>query len=104
MTVKEILIAAKAKIDTPEKWAKNAAAYDEHGYPCDRYEGRAVSWCSLGAIDAVIDPCERHGTWWVREALRDIVGLSIAEWNDHPDRTHAEVMAAFDRAIEACNG
>ena len=28
---------------------------------------------------------------------------SIIRWNDSPDRTHAEVLAAFDRAIELCS-
>ena len=28
-------------------------------------------------------------------------GHEIVPWNDAPERTHAEVMAAFDRAIAA---
>lgn len=27
-------------------------------------------------------------------------GVPIGRWNDAPERTHAEVLAAFDRAIE----
>jgi hypothetical protein len=35
-----------------------------------------------------------------RERLRAAIGnLSIPGWNDAPERTHAEVLAAFDRAI-----
>ena len=34
--------------------------------------------------------------------LKRIIGShEIVPWNDAPERTHAEVMAAFDRAIAA---
>lgn len=35
------------------------------------------------------------------ERANDIAGRSIVDWNDAPGRTHAEVLAAFDRAIAA---
>jgi hypothetical protein len=28
-------------------------------------------------------------------------GSALGVWNDHPDRTHADVLAAFDEAISA---
>lgn len=42
---------------------------------------------------------------WVRalDALRDAIGGTdtVIAWNDAPERTHAEVLAAFDKAIAA---
>ena len=39
----------------------------------------------------LMDSINRHfgGSWF-----------TLTRWNDRPKRTHAEVMAAFDRAIE----
>jgi hypothetical protein len=40
----------------------------------------------------------------VKKVLQSAVGTSyaggVANWNDAPERTQAEVLAAFDRAIE----
>jgi hypothetical protein len=36
-----------------------------------------------------------------RRAIDGHADIALARWNDSPDRTHAEVMAAFDRAIES---
>mgnify|MGYP000343617243 CR=1 FL=1 len=104
MTTREILIAAKAKIDTPEKWAQGCEARDANGDPCGTKTPVAVRRCTIGAVNAVTSTCADANA-----ALRAISAvanthLRIMAWNDHPDRTHAEIMAAFDRAIEACNG
>lgn len=38
--------------------------------------------------------------WRALDALRDAINdAAIFRWNDAPERTHAEVLAAFDRAI-----
>lgn len=52
--------------------------------------------CAIGAIMAVFNRYEqRHAI----AALSGIVGCSlISEWNDAPERTEAEVVAAFERA------
>jgi hypothetical protein len=51
-----------------------------------------------------------QGDFWASDdairTLRDAVSPGatmrwITEWNDAPTRTHAEVLAAFDRAIKA---
>lgn len=43
-------------------------------------------------------------------ALYNAIGLSrefwmpkLPDWNDAPERTHAEVLAAFDKAIAAAS-
>jgi hypothetical protein len=94
--LKDDLIAAKALIDTPEKWLKDAA---------DDFE----ACCALRAIERV------HGTGFssyskhpeyaaLQDALppewvRDNPDRPVGVYNDHPTTTHADIMALFDRAI-----
>lgn len=86
MKASEILIAARALIDTPEKWVKGRK------YGC---------WCARDAIIAVA-PDEPRSTNSALATLKRAIGRpGIVSWNDAPERTHAEVMAAFDRAIAA---
>jgi hypothetical protein len=87
-----VLVRARARIDTPEKWCHVGG-----------WDGERV--CSVVAI------CEaRRGVGVNRDvleealdALRVAAGLGpdddVATWNDAPERTHAEVLAAFDRAL-----
>lgn len=103
MTKREALSAAKAKINTPQKHTIGCEARTLRGEPCDPKDLSAVAWSMLGAIVAVVDD------WKIindpRCGLYDAVGgMPVSYWEAAPGRTHAEVMAAFDRAIEACNG
>lgn len=90
MTTNQILVAARALIEKPEAWGKG-----------HKSNSPKVGRCVLGALGGVNNP---HGTHFndARKALEEAVGtLWLFEWNDAPERTHAEVLAAFDRAIEA---
>ena len=82
------------------------------------FHERACRFCADGAISAAIGQ-KRRNLWGkprriladlIREeyrtrSLKGVESLSdivvIAGWNDHPDRTQDEVLAMFDRAIEA---
>lgn len=98
-TWKEVLIKAKALIDTPEKWIK-----DEF---CDFRGG----YCALGAAAhaAGMNPDEADQNGY--EEFQQLCELltrqtpdeyrSIVDFNDDPDTTHAEIMSLFDAAIEA---
>lgn len=102
MSVKKNLIAARALIDTPEKWVK--IEYEDHG-----------CFCALGALGRVMgrDPSGDLGEVEIalgRALPPDFklsavlsLGTNVVMFNDHPDTTHADIMAMFDRAIEACN-
>lgn len=92
------LRAAKALVDTPEKWLQGRYAADENGDPRCVNELDAVRFCALGAIykAAVGAGSDYH---LARDAFYDVAGEIVSEWNDAPARTHAEVMAAFDAAI-----
>jgi len=96
-TVKENLIAAKALIDTPEKWGKGPNGIDPP--PC----GKCVMNACNAAADRTAVEFELYGV--LRDALLDgdwhNQSLPLAAFNDHPDTTHADIMALFDRAIAA---
>lgn len=94
--VADILRAAKERIGTPERWCKG------HG-SANGYADPSVPTCAEGAIYCVAKQAFvlAYSAW---NAFQDCNGLAMCsgvDWNDAPERTHAEVMAAFDRAIAA---
>lgn len=58
--------------------------------------------CPIGAINKVyIGHATFRGGESAKRLLRKAIGCPcIAPWNDAPERTQAEVLAAFDKAIE----
>lgn len=83
---KQILIEARKLIDREEMWGK--------GYS----NQRPGKFCVGHAI------CIAAGAGYyltASTAFRAANGKigAISSWNDAPERTHAEVLAAFDRAI-----
>jgi hypothetical protein len=57
--------------------------------------------CTLEAIELVVDE-DFNRYIAAREALFPIIGESaVIDWNDAPERTHAEVVEAFQKAIAA---
>ncbi len=99
MLTSEVLIAAKARIDTPSKWAQGWFWYDADGekmFGAAHERSRITSCCSSGAIELacdfnVIDSARAH------EYLHRAMRRSVAVFND--THTHAEVMVKFDKAI-----
>lgn len=88
-TALQILIAARALIEKPENWCKGEY---QKGDAC----------CALGAIHRVKNenPCVFSDSGPEYSALCIAMdGASINYFNDI--HTHAEVIAAFDKAIEA---
>jgi hypothetical protein len=105
MSVRENLIAAKALIDTPEKWGKPQNTFYSKGerpgslimsamgaiYEVSKYPGSPGYEALYVALDGAV-PEHFH--------LRPAVGPT-RQYNDHPTTTHADIMALFDRAIAA---
>lgn len=92
-SVKENLIAARALIDTPEKWGKGSF--------------RAVDGC-LCAVGALGVATTGNAHDWsasaynaLYDALPETAYAGVPSYNDNPNTTHAEIMALFDRAIAA---
>lgn len=97
MTPKEILIAARALIDTPEKWVKGAfALHTDHG----------TCYCLAGALlkatpgDIFNEDFAAAGTVLKKAINSPSADFRLHLWNDAPERTHSEVLAVVDRAIE----
>jgi hypothetical protein len=98
---KDVLTAARKLIETPAMWGKGMRGISPNRRPMN-------TCCAAEAIETV-DP---HWGSKTRRAAFDIFikanGISDAQfraftdWNDAPERTHAEVLAAFDRAIAEC--
>jgi hypothetical protein len=90
-TTADVLRRARALIDSPEKWMRAAGMFD-------------APYCVMGAVGAAerdmgLDPLLDFG-FRARGAIRVVIGTrAIPKWNDAPERTHADVIAAFDRAI-----
>jgi len=88
MKASDVLIVAKALISSPKKWCKG-----EFDQPGDKH-------CPQGAILTVAETLEdREPSFRARSYLMKVVGITTS-WNDAPERTHDEVMVAFDKAIE----
>jgi hypothetical protein len=100
MTPKEILIAARAKIEAPERWTQGNEARDANGNPVGPNSVYAVRWCSAAALNA----SEANYDEWLaaRNLLLRAFGKKYGTITRHNDTsTHAEVRSAFDRAIAA---
>lgn len=103
--VQQLLADAKALISAPERWTQGEFARDSHGHRAYWGGELAKCYCSIGAINAVTHENAVLTMNKPYMILGSQVGGSIVVWNDAPERTHAEVMAAFDKAIEiAGNG
>ncbi len=98
-TTKEILVEARGYIAEPGSWTKGSFARDGHGNHVSKDSHRASCFCAAGAIGRAAKGSEREQHGALR-ALRSAITGPITAWNDAPNRTHAEVLAAFDRAIE----
>jgi hypothetical protein len=97
MNTREVLIAARKKIERPECWTQRAYARDEEYSTVSPSDKLAVCWCSIGALCAVTDDNGQFAH--ARDSLAAVLdGMSVFCFND--THTHAEVLAAFDRAIE----
>ena len=97
--VKEVLVKARSKIE--QGWCQGASARGRGGrtdVACA--DDAAREWCALGAILAVCGPGPEYQ--FVDAFMVNAGVQHITVWNDRPGRTQAEVLAAFDRAIEAC--
>ena len=89
MSLVETLRAARALVDTPEKWGQGAHFL----------QGGAR--CMSGALISVGAPLDGAVYRALCRATAVTLDHGLSRWNDAPERTHADVLAAFDKAIEA---
>ena len=94
MTLVEQLRAARALVDSPRRWWQFGGHNSgEHDCTC---AGLALTQIADDAGDR-----ERRAREFFARTVGLTSGPDIFDWNDAPERTHADVLAAFDKAIEA---
>jgi hypothetical protein len=89
MTPTEVLIAARKLCE--EKWGQGPRIPDG-------------CFCVYTSTGFVRSSGSNRAMWEADRILRKAIGVTATNelfaWNDHPSRTLADVLAAFDRAIE----
>ena len=124
MTVLEMLKRARALIAKPGTWCQGSSARAKDGLPVDEASEAAVRFCVFAAFARVYNEAYRalgYGPGYqtryralgdayvrakntfmamARKRFAASERLGIATFNDHPDRTHADVLATFDDAIQ----
>lgn len=98
MTPTDILKLARSLLTPPSAWTKDWEARDFSRRTTSALDPEAVCWCAAGAIWRAGAKAE-DPSWEAEKLLREVVGDSIPEWNDAAERTHPQVLAAFDTAI-----
>jgi len=94
----ELLIEGRARI--ARGWTQRVWARDAGGCASDGTAAEAVCWCALGALaGAEVDHISRAMAE-LGAALPEGAHHGVDEWNDAPGRTHEDVIALYDRAIE----
>lgn len=88
MTVKEQLVAARKLIDTPEKWGQKEYVSEDAQRIC---ASEALRRARGGEFFAQVNSPA------YRALQSEMSGKLVCAFND--EHTHAEVLAAFDRAI-----
>jgi hypothetical protein len=79
-------------------WTQGANARDEMGDRLFVDTDEAVCFCMMGAIIAAVPPDQLLAAeHLLKRAVND---EGVEYWNDAPERTQSEVLAAFDKAIE----
>ena len=105
----DLLREARELLSVAERWTKEGAFLDAAGRA--RWPGSptATCFCMVGAVHHVQHLHGAEHYLAARDAvalLRDVLGPGVALvlWNDAPERTHAEVLVVFDRAIALADG
>jgi len=91
---------ARRAIDTPAKWTRDVEARNAAGTPVAANNDDACSFCINGALRRGSGRNPDVARHYLCKATDTVGYLGLAEWQDTPERTHAEVLAAFSLAIK----
>lgn len=100
-SVADILDAAADLIEPEGAWTQGAFARHRSGNPIGPLESNAACWCASGAIQRA-DSRRRFSPAWedFNDYAVSLGFLHMAAFNDAPERTQAEVVAALRAAAE----
>lgn len=96
MNTLEILTKARDLISDPARWTQKAFARDNSGESINNRSSYAVCWCAMGAVYKTSSNNRASVPF---SFLHAAAGMWAGNFND--THTHAEVLAVFDKAIEA---
>jgi hypothetical protein len=110
VTAAQLLRDARERIATPERWTRGTYARTAAGNGCASYSPRAVCWCAIGTLERSSPGGGRTIDWNDDSPLSRAMGYlleaigqqKLHQWND--GRSHAEILAGFDRAIALAEG
>lgn len=90
--VADILRRARDSIRDPKRWSRGIS---------DSGPGKACSWVAINRKDFPLEMNLAAANYLSAAiGLRSNDLVRIFDWNDAAERTHAEVLSAFARAIE----
>ncbi len=95
-----VLLRARELIGDEQRWCRRTYARGWRGLPVPVQSSAAHRFCAVGAL-------MRAGRELglpmddARNALEWQTVRPVQDWNDDPERTHREVIAAFDAAVAA---
>lgn len=95
-TPKDILIEARALISDPKRWTQGSWAKNARGWDVFYNDPSAVCFCASSALRRSCNLLELETAWGI--LAREMDG-GVAPFND--SHTHAEVMDAFQKAIDS---
>lgn len=94
--LKQDLIAVRELLSDPNRWCQRSMECNRKG---------VIAYCLTGAMSQIgIDDIfgyERRRAMNVAFKKHNGLDYTIPFWNDAPERTHAEVIAALDVTIQA---
>jgi hypothetical protein len=100
-SVPAVLRAAADLIEPEGRWVQGFWATTKRGRAIGYEEANAACWCAVGALMRVSRSAPLDLWYPTRDALERVIDhQSIPGWNDAPDRTQAEVVAALRRAAD----
>jgi hypothetical protein len=95
----DLLTAGQNLIRDPQHWTQKAFARTKEGHAVNELEPKAVCFCTLGALFKANQGGSGQTCEDAFRILHQVIPPGgIPMFNDN--HTHAEVMAAFDRARE----
>jgi hypothetical protein len=104
MKTVEVLMRARKLIEIGH--AKGYAALDRDGNSLGEWSSPdACAWCIVGALNVAAETADDETPEGAAlrsaafDALAPFVGTDFIGWNDAPERTQADVLAALDAAI-----
>lgn len=98
MKPSEALRKARELISDPKRWTKGDYARTNTGLGVWHDSREARCWCAIGALRLVADEyeCRSLALSYLKMGTG---GVFIDIFNDAPERSHGEVLGAFNNAI-----